>query len=137
MVGPITPAHPHGGPHAEHLKVPVEKAVGDLSSLLTDLQGLDQMGTLPPAVEGLVTLVGQLTTLLGTKDTADLAKISGIIPALRKTMASLEPLVHQIQEEKKKNGTIDFANGPFSTAWSNTLLTKATGEVTDLIQAIS
>lgn len=132
MVGPVDHTNHAHGPPAAHQKVAVDKGVEQLNELLTDLQGLT--GTVPPAVQELLNLGGQLATLLSTRD---LTELHGVIPALHKTIASLNPIVHQLKKELEDTTTVDFEKGPFSTAWTNTLLDKATAQLTSFIQLIT
>ena len=124
----VHPTSSDHGPPEGHLKVPVDKGVERLNGLLNDLSILE--GDVPPAVQQVLDLRTQLLSLLGTKD---LSEMHGIIPALNKTMASLQPIVHQAKQELERSDTIDYDKGPFSSAWTQGLLDKAIAELTSMI----
>lgn len=131
MVTPVNPVPHEHGPPVEHQKG-LEKGIAQLSTLLASLQDIE--GDLPPAVQQVVTLAGQITPLL---DVDQLRGKHAIIPALHKAIASLHPIVHQVKDELENSDAIDFEKGPFSTAWTNSLLDRATTQLNTLLELLN
>lgn len=132
-MGLISPLHSDSGSPLEHVKVPLAKGIDTLKGFLADLQDLNEIDSLPPAMQQLLTLSSQVADILDGKDSYALGEFSNGIPTLRKAIASLEPLVNQIKAELTRDGDEnELGDGPFSSAWTNALIGRATNELTAL-----
>lgn len=128
----ISPLHSDSSSPLEHVKVPLAKGIDTLKGFLADLQELNEIDSLPPAMQQLLTLSRQVADNLEGKDAYTLGEFSNVIPTLRKAIASLEPLVNQIKVELARDDENELGDGPFSSAWTNALIGRATSELTAL-----
>lgn len=134
-MGSVLPILPESwSPSTGSVSVTAGNALTKLNGFLDDLEALKKVRNLPPAVENLLDTGTELRSLLATKDTASLSEIHGFIATLGKANGSLESLVHMASEELASGNDIDFTSGHFATAWTNSLIAKATEEMAACIK---